>query len=234
MREAGRQAVANARHKPEGVADSGKAGGGSGKTQNLSSSLGMSFEEAQLILNVKKGDSMEKILENYERIFKANAKPEPPAATDPKAKPTGRKGKAPAVIYSHYLQSKVYRALERIKAEKGPEAVAEGAAGETMVAGTAAEGGVAPESLAKAAAEAEPFTGAGPGQGPVPGEGPAQAAAGQAGVNPGSAEFANKTAESSPEGSTEEPKREPIYNPAVGRAKPKGDKVADENEPIQL
>jgi hypothetical protein len=83
MREAGRQAVASefirgvhlhdavlnlgvsvdARHKPEGVADSGKAGGGSGKTQNLSSSLGMSFEEAQLILNVKKGDSMEKILE---------------------------------------------------------------------------------------------------------------------------------------------------------------------------
>lgn len=83
MREAGRQAVASefirgvhlhdavlnledsvdARHKPEGVADSGKAGGGSGKTQNLSSSLGMSVEEAQLILNVKKGDSMEKILE---------------------------------------------------------------------------------------------------------------------------------------------------------------------------
>lgn len=129
----------------------------------------------------------------------------------------------------------MYRALERIKAEKGPEAVAEGAEGETMVAGTAAEGGVAPESLAKAAAEAEPFTGAGPGQGPVPGEGAAQAAAGQAGVNSGPAEFANKTAESGAQESAEEdPKREPIYNPAVGRAKPKGEKVSNENEPIQL
>jgi hypothetical protein len=177
-------------------------------------------------------------VQNYERIFQANAKPEPPAAVDPKAKPTGKKVKAPVVIYSHYLQSKVYRALERIKAEHGGELVAEGAAGEaageTLVAGAAAEGSVAPEAMAKAAAEGQPFTGAGPGQGPVPGEGAAQAAEGQAGASSGSAESANKTAESASEEPTEEPKREPIYNPAVGRAKPKGEKVADSNEAIQL
>jgi hypothetical protein len=57
-------ALSDARHKPEGMADSGKAAGGGGSgSQNLSSSLKMSVEEAQLILNVKKGDSMEKIME---------------------------------------------------------------------------------------------------------------------------------------------------------------------------
>jgi hypothetical protein len=148
---------------------------------------------------------------------------------DPKAKPAGRKGKAPAVIYSHYLQSKVYRALERIKAEHGESLAEAGAVGETTVAGTAAEGGFTPEAMAKAAAEAEPFTGAGPGQGPVPGQSAAQAAAGQAGVNSGFA-----SAEAAAEEPKEEPKREPIYNPAVGRAKPKGEKVTDSNDTIQL
>ena len=127
------------------------------------------------------------------------------------------------VIYSHYLQSKVYRALERIKAEHGGELVAEGAAGEaageTLVAGAAAEGSVAPEAMAKAAAEGQPFTGAGPGQGPVPGEGAAQAAEGQAGASSGSAESASKTAESASEEPTEEPNENRfIIPPSVGRS----------------
>jgi hypothetical protein len=61
--------LVDARHKPEGMADSGKAGGGGGKTQNLSSAHGMSIEEAQLILNVKKGDSMERILEVSRPVY---------------------------------------------------------------------------------------------------------------------------------------------------------------------
>jgi hypothetical protein len=118
---------------------------------------------------------------------------------------------------------------KRIKAEHGESLAEAGAVGETTVAGTAAEGGFTPEAMAKAAAEAEPFAGAGPGQGPVPGQSAAQAAAGQAGVNSGFA-----SAEAAAEEPKEEPKREPIYNPAVGRAKPKGEKVTDSNDTIQL
>lgn len=227
----------------------------------------MTLEEAQLILNVKKGDSMEKIAEvslhdsfcsmyerenhradrltrfqNYERIFKANARPDPPAATDAAAKAkaaSGRRNKPPAVVYSHYLQSKVFRALERIKAESSGEAAAEGVA---AAEGAAAEaGGVAPETMAKATAEAEPFTGAGPGAGPIPTEGAASAsAAGQAGASHKLGESASadqagaQQQQATPESEAKEEKREPFNNPAVGRAKPKGDKVTDSNETIQL
>ncbi|CAD6581046.1 MAG: hypothetical protein TREMPRED_002916 [Tremellales sp. Tagirdzhanova-0007] len=75
----------------------------------------MSLEEANMILNVKKEESMEVIQRHYDEIFSANGPPpEPPR---PPAT-SGVKKPSPKPIYSHYMQSKVYRALERIKAER--------------------------------------------------------------------------------------------------------------------
>lgn len=141
----------------------------------------MSLDEAHLILNVKKEDPLEIIekvihqsrlteydrtllmIQNFATIFKANG---PPAEPAPTAKPTpppagsrqtpaGRKSKQPN--YSHYLQSKVYRALERIKAERDVGAPPpDGGEGATAAAG--AEG---------AASTAAPGTSAqGPGTSP--------------------------------------------------------------------
>ena len=99
----------------------------------------MTLDEARLILNLKKEDTAERILQvrvqfrqtslsrtyltdhltalhdasshvqNYEHLFKANS---PPAAP---AKPTS--GRQAQPIHSHYLQSKVVRARERLDAE---------------------------------------------------------------------------------------------------------------------
>jgi import inner membrane translocase subunit TIM16 len=105
---------------------------------------------------LKRGRSTD--FQNFETIFKANGPPaEPttpakPAASGSKQTPTtreSRKSKQPQ--YSHYLQSKVYRALERIKAEREsgapppPTAGEGGAGGEAAAAapgtGTGAPGG---------------------------------------------------------------------------------------------
>jgi import inner membrane translocase subunit TIM16 len=135
----------------------------------------MSLDEAHLILNANKEDPMEIIervrpsrpyaifkvgggntdFQNFETIFKANGPPaEPtapakPVASGSKQTPTtreSRKSKQPQ--YSHYLQSKVYRALERIKAERESGA---------PPPPTAGEGGVGGEGAAAAA----PGTGTG-------------------------------------------------------------------------
>ncbi|KAK4687649.1 hypothetical protein P7C73_g2471, partial [Tremellales sp. Uapishka_1] len=125
--EAGRQAARNATYKPEGVAAAGPVGAGKSKS-NITSQLQMSLDEAHLILNVKKDDPMEIIQKNYDLIFAANSPPPPPAT--PAAAPAAQAGaarragatsKAKAIPHSIYLQSKVYRALERIKAERGGE-----------------------------------------------------------------------------------------------------------------
>ena len=125
----------------------------------------MSLDEAHLILNAKKEDPMDIIervrpieatchfskqwkdtdLQNFETIFKANGPPAEPAtpakpvASGSKQTPTtreSRKSKQPQ--YSHYLQSKVYRALERIKAERESGAPPPPTAGEGGVGGEAA------------------------------------------------------------------------------------------------
>ncbi|KAG6896432.1 hypothetical protein C0992_008309 [Termitomyces sp. T32_za158] len=69
----------------------------------------MTLDEANLILNVKREESLEKVLKNYEHLFKANSPLPPPE------KPV--RGKASPPSHSHYLQSKVFRARERIEAE---------------------------------------------------------------------------------------------------------------------
>jgi import inner membrane translocase subunit TIM16 len=99
----------------------------SSPTDQLTRQHRMTLDEAQLILNVKRGDEMQQISkviifsllsfqlkrllfrQNYEHLFKANAPlPKP-------SNPTGKQLTSPS--HSHYLQSKVFRARERIEAE---------------------------------------------------------------------------------------------------------------------
>jgi import inner membrane translocase subunit TIM16 len=92
-------------------------------------------------------------MQNFETLFKANspppeaapsAKPSAPTSAATRQTPASRKSKQPQ--YSHYLQSKVYRALERIKAERDtgapppPTTPEAGAAGADGVASAAAPG----------------------------------------------------------------------------------------------
>ncbi|EKD02180.1 hypothetical protein A1Q2_03542 [Trichosporon asahii var. asahii CBS 8904] len=162
MAAAGKQAARNARHKPDAVAEASSGGGRS--RSKVTSQLGMSLEEAHLILNTKKTDNMETIMANYERIFKANSPPEAPKPPPAAKEAVGAAAQAAAAqaaraakkapkgpTHSHYLQSKVYRALERIKAE----AAAEGAAAEGAAAEAAAAEGAAAEAAAEGAAKAE-------------------------------------------------------------------------------
>ncbi|TFK75279.1 hypothetical protein BDN72DRAFT_757971 [Pluteus cervinus] len=72
----------------------------------------MTMDEAHLILNVKRGETMEQVLKHYEHLFNANAPAPPPAKP---AAPRGKQAFIPQ--HSHYLQSKVVRARERIEAE---------------------------------------------------------------------------------------------------------------------
>jgi len=69
----------------------------------------MTLDEAQLILNLKREEGIEEVLKNYEHLFKANSSPPSPP------QPTSSRTTSPT--YSHYLQSKVVRARERIEAE---------------------------------------------------------------------------------------------------------------------
>ncbi|KNZ80481.1 Mitochondrial import inner membrane translocase subunit tim-16, partial [Termitomyces sp. J132] len=112
--EAGRQAVKNAKHQPQGVTGGDAAGVGaamsSSPTDQLTRQYRMTLDEANLILNVKREESLEQILKNYEHLFKTNSPPPPPE------KPM--RGKASQPTHSHYLQSKVFRARERIEAER--------------------------------------------------------------------------------------------------------------------
>ncbi|KAH9978701.1 hypothetical protein BGW80DRAFT_1280502, partial [Lactifluus volemus] len=114
--EAARQAAKNAKHRPQGVIGSDVAGVGNATTGSVTDKLTrehrMTLDEAHLILNTKREDGMERILQNYEHLFKANAPPEiPPPMPAP-----GARGQ-PGPRHSHYVQSKVVRARERIEAE---------------------------------------------------------------------------------------------------------------------
>ncbi|KAJ3571762.1 hypothetical protein NP233_g3535 [Leucocoprinus birnbaumii] len=116
--EAGRQAVKNAKHSPQAAMGSDVSGVGNATsgsvTDNLTREHRMTLDEAQLILNVKRDDELEKIMRNYEHLFKANSPPAP-KADEAKKPPTGKPSAPPT--YSHYVQSKVVRARERLEAE---------------------------------------------------------------------------------------------------------------------
>ncbi|KAA1471755.1 hypothetical protein DENSPDRAFT_837816 [Dentipellis sp. KUC8613] len=111
---AGQQAAKNARHRPQGAIGSDVAGVGNATSGSLTDKLTrehrMTLDEAHLILNLKREDAMEQVLRNYEHLFKANS----PA---PAAKPTPGARAPASPAHSHYLQSKVVRARERIEAE---------------------------------------------------------------------------------------------------------------------
>ncbi|KAF8348078.1 Pam16-domain-containing protein, partial [Amanita rubescens] len=111
--EAGKQAAKNAKHRPAGAAGSDISGVENAKTGSITDTLTrehrMTLDEAQLILNVKRSDGLEQMLKHYEHMFKANSPP------IPEKSPPSRSTSTPA--YSHYLQSKVVRAKERIEAE---------------------------------------------------------------------------------------------------------------------
>ncbi|EIN11628.1 hypothetical protein PUNSTDRAFT_61904 [Punctularia strigosozonata HHB-11173 SS5] len=141
--EAGRQAVKNAKHRPEG----GLAGDAAGVSNATSGSITdkltrehrMTLDEAQLILNLKRTDPLEVASKHYEHLFKANSPPPPPekgsAATSSRLKSKSQP------VYSHYLQSKVVRALERIQAEaKLAQQIEAEAAGAAKVEGGVANG----------------------------------------------------------------------------------------------
>lgn len=93
----------------------------------------MTLDEAHLILNTKREEALEAVLkvrlvppliaglivtlengQNYEHLFKMNSPPPPPETVKPRLA-----GKQPSYVptNSHYLQSKVVRARERIEAE---------------------------------------------------------------------------------------------------------------------
>ncbi|KAK0241879.1 hypothetical protein EDD85DRAFT_763328 [Armillaria nabsnona] len=117
--EAGRQAVKNAKAAPQAIGGdvAGVSNARSGSlTDQLTRQHRMTLDEAHLILNIKRGEELERILQNYEHLFKANS----PPAEAPKVATHSRSAAPP--LNSHYLQSKVIRARERIEAElKGVE-----------------------------------------------------------------------------------------------------------------
>ncbi|EMD37250.1 hypothetical protein CERSUDRAFT_94256 [Gelatoporia subvermispora B] len=115
---AGRQAIQNAKSTPANAIGSDVAGVSNATSGSLTDKLTrehrMTLDEARLILNLKKEDSAERILEHYQHLFKANSPP--PAPAKPAAAPKGGR-QPPPLAHSHYLQSKVVRARERLEAE---------------------------------------------------------------------------------------------------------------------
>ncbi|RSH91508.1 hypothetical protein EHS25_009807 [Saitozyma podzolica] len=154
---AGQQAVRNFKHKPEGAPSSAPVGTGSSKSQ-ITSQLQMSLDEAHQILNVKKDEPMDVIQKSYERIFKANGPPPEPAPSASGKQPAGAARKK-GTTHSHYLQSKVFRALERIQAERGELPGSGPGAGTGTGTGAAANGAAAAGE--GSAASAAGSTGAG-------------------------------------------------------------------------
>ncbi|KZT21375.1 hypothetical protein NEOLEDRAFT_1139479 [Neolentinus lepideus HHB14362 ss-1] len=113
--EAGKQAVKNAKHRPQGAIGADVAGVGNATsgsvTDRLTREHRMTLDEAHLILNVKRGETLEAVKSHYEHLYKANSPSAPPPSP-----PSGSRA-PPSPAHSHYLQSKVVRALERIQAE---------------------------------------------------------------------------------------------------------------------
>ncbi|KAH9935716.1 uncharacterized protein B0H18DRAFT_976993 [Fomitopsis serialis] len=112
---ASRQAIKNAKYRPQAAIGGDAAGVGNATSGSITDKLTrehrMTLDEAHLVLNVNKGEPMTRVLERYEHLFKANSPPPPP----PKPQP-GQKAPQPSA-WSHYIQSKVVRARERIEAE---------------------------------------------------------------------------------------------------------------------
>ncbi|KAF8706099.1 hypothetical protein RHS03_05006, partial [Rhizoctonia solani] len=107
----------HAKHRPAGATEGEAAGLGNATSGSLTDRLTrehrMTVDEAQLILNVKREAPLEEIVKRYETLFKANSAP---AAPEP-GSAAAKSKKTPVPAWSHYLQSKVVRARERLEAE---------------------------------------------------------------------------------------------------------------------
>ncbi|GAA6064247.1 hypothetical protein JCM10212_005999 [Sporobolomyces blumeae] len=139
--QAWRQAARNARaSESAGGGGSSAAAGGRGGVDAVSRQMGMTLDEAANILNVKKpseafkegSSELQQMLKNFDHLFAANA-------------PLTAEGKPHS---SHYLQSKIVRAKERIEAEM------RGGAGTGSATAAAAEGEAA-AAAGKGAAEGQ-------------------------------------------------------------------------------
>ncbi|KAG8701795.1 hypothetical protein FRC09_005127 [Ceratobasidium sp. 395] len=108
-----------ARYRPPGAMEGEAAGLGNATsgsvTDRTTRELKMTVDEAQLILNVKPEASLDEIVKRYEVLFKQNSPPAPPEQAGATAAAAPKKTVIPA--WSHYLQSKVVRARERLEAE---------------------------------------------------------------------------------------------------------------------
>ncbi|GAA5991645.1 hypothetical protein JCM10908_001071 [Rhodotorula pacifica] len=128
--QAWRQAARNARAGGEATGGAaGTSGGRAGSVDAITRNHGMTIDEAANILNVKRAGiqaaeetELQKMLKNFDHLFQANT------PLTPEGKPHS----------SHYLQSKIVRAKERIEAE-----LAAAAKGQATAPGAAAEGGAA-------------------------------------------------------------------------------------------
>ncbi|KAG9103039.1 hypothetical protein FRC06_000366 [Ceratobasidium sp. 370] len=109
----------DARHRPPGAVEGEAAGLGNATsgsaTDRATREHKMTVDEAQLILNVKPDASLEEIVKRYELLFKQNSPPAPPEKAGAAAGAAPKKSAVPT--WSHYLQSKVVRARERLEAE---------------------------------------------------------------------------------------------------------------------
>ncbi|GAA5910067.1 hypothetical protein JCM8208_000945 [Rhodotorula glutinis] len=128
--QAYRQAARNARAGAEGAAAGGAVGGRGGNVDAITRNHGMTLDEAADILNVKRGGiqakeetELQRMLKNFDHLFAAN-------------NPLTAEGKPHS---SHYLQSKIVRAKERIEAEMR-DAMKAGEAGAAAAEGQAAAG----------------------------------------------------------------------------------------------
>ncbi|KAI9003709.1 Pam16-domain-containing protein [Gaertneriomyces semiglobifer] len=97
--DAYKQAAKNA------AANAAAGGTGQAAVDGMNRKLNMTVEEASQILNVERNSNLEEVMKKYEHLFAQN---------DPKAGG------------SFYLQSKVYRAKERLEAELKRIAAKEG------------------------------------------------------------------------------------------------------------
>jgi import inner membrane translocase subunit TIM16 len=154
--------ILDARYKPDGAAGAaGMDNATSGSTTDqMTRTHRMTLDEARLILNVKATDAPERAAAQFEHLMKANSPPAPPAT--PAAAPKGRTRASGPPAHSHYLQSKVVRAIERLRAEEEAAAQAQAGVADAAAAETAAGQPGVTTGAATGHAPPPPPPGAGP------------------------------------------------------------------------
>lgn len=123
---------------PADATETARAAAGENETIRLSKRMRITLDEAQNILSIPSDRRMDRELirqvglspqtsilfylhstkkQKYEHLFAANSPPEPETSPSENNVDSRRPTKKAAVYHSHYLQSKVVRAKERLEAE---------------------------------------------------------------------------------------------------------------------